>query len=364
MKKILTVFGTRPEAIKMCPLVLKLKEKGFPVSVCVTGQHRQMLDAVLKSFGITPDFDLDVMRKGQTLCDITERILRGMTELLSGISPDIVLVHGDTSSAFAAALACFYLGIPIGHIEAGLRSGDMLSPFPEEFNRRAVSLMARYHFAPTERARENLLGEGVSEKNIFVTGNTVIDALKMTVKESFSHPIIDFAGGRRLVIFTAHRRESLGEGMENMLSALKKLSEGFADIAFFFPMHKNPKVREIAVKTLSDRKNVLLAEPPDAFDFHNLLARCYLVLTDSGGIQEEACALGKPTLVMRSVTERGEGIESGGLMLVGRDGDKIFSKASRLLTDFAAYNAMKNAPCPYGDGTACEKIAEILEKIL
>lgn len=363
MKKVMLVFGTRPEAIKMCPLVAELRRReGLSVTVCVTGQHRQMLDGVLDTFSVVPDFDLSIMREGQSLFDVTRAVLGGMERVLSAARPDVVLVHGDTATAFATALACFYLRIPVGHVEAGLRTYDLAAPFPEEFDRRAVSIIAAYHFAPTAWARDNLLREGVPAASVFVTGNTGIDALAFTVREGYSHPLLSWSGGRRLILLTAHRRENLGEPMAGMFRAVRRVVEACSDIAVVCPVHRNPAVRRVTEAVLGGCPQIRLTEPQDVSDFHNLLARCYLVITDSGGIQEEAAALRKPVLVMRETTERPEGLHAGVLRLVGREEGHIAAEFRRLLDDPTTYRAMANAPNPYGDGTASRRIADILEQ--
>lgn len=355
MKKILAVFGTRPDAIKMCPLVLELKKRGsLKVKVCLTGQHREMLDSVTETFGIKADFDLSVMERAQTLSDVTAKIIDGITPILQKEKPELVLVHGDTTTAFAAALAAFYLKIPVAHVEAGLRTYRIDSPYPEEFNRRAVSLISTYDFAPTEAAKANLIGEGKDPDRVFVTGNTVIDALKYTVKEA------QRSEDGRLVLLTAHRRENIGEPMRNIFSAVKRVAEKYDDIKIVYPMHPNPAVRGIAREILGGCDKVLLTEPLDIVEFHTLLAQSYCVLTDSGGVQEEAAALGKPVLVLRDTTER---TESGALMLVGTNEEKIVREFERLLEDEELYIKMKNAPSPYGDGNASVRIADIIERI-
>ncbi len=362
MKKIMLVFGTRPEAIKMCPLVNELKKRGsFEVIVCVSGQHRQMLDGVLDAFGVKPDYDLSIMKPSQTLFDITADILCGLRTILELEKPDIVLVHGDTSTAFSASLACFYQKISVGHVEAGLRTHDLSSPFPEEFNRQAISIVADYHFAPTELARQNLLREGKNNSKIFVTGNTAIDALRTTVRSDHSHPLLSRADGKRLILITAHRRESLGAPMHAMFRALRRVLDETDDVWAIYPIHLNPEVRRIANAELCGCDKLCICEPLDVFDFHNLLARCYLVLTDSGGIQEEAPALHKPVLVMRDTTERREGIDAGTLRLVGTGEESIYKNFRLLLDDKDEYAAFLKAKNPYGDGTACKKIADILE---
>ena len=361
MKKIMLVFGTRPEAIKMCPLVNELKRRDeVRTVVCVTGQHRQMLDMVLSAFGVEPDHDLSIMKERQTLFDVTTNILERIKAVLEQEKPDVVLVHGDTSTTFVTALACFYMQIPVGHVEAGLRTYNIYSPYPEEFNRQAVSIIARYNFAPTELSRDNLLREGKCADTIFVTGNTAIDALRTTVRDSYSHPELDWAEGSRLIMLTAHRRENLGAPMHNMFRAIRRVVDEFPDVKAIYPIHMNPVVRQAADEELGDCDRVRIIEPLDVLDFHNFLARSYLILTDSGGIQEEAPSLGKPVLVMRDTTERPEGIAAGTLKLVGTDEDTIYSEFKRLLTDRAVYDAMSHASNPYGDGHACERIADIL----
>lgn len=362
MKNVLVVFGTRPEAIKMCPLVWELKRRpAFSVSVCVTGQHRGMLDQVLDAFSVVPDHDLAIMREGQTLFDVTSKVLFGMKGVLMAARPDLVLVHGDTTTAFATALACFYLGIPVGHVEAGLRTYDLSSPFPEEWNRRAVALLAAYHFAPTERAREHLLREGIVSSAVYVTGNTVVDALGMTVREDYEHPLLAFGLGSRLILLTAHRRENLGAPMAACFRAIRRVVERHSDVKVICPVHRNPAVRAVAEEAFSGCHQIRMTEPQGVIPFHNLLARCYAVLTDSGGIQEEATALGKPVLVLRDTTERPEGIAAGTLRLVGTQPDQIEKEFDRLLTDPAAYRGMTGGNNPYGDGNACHRIADILE---
>ncbi len=362
MKRILTVFGTRPEAIKMCPLVNELKTRAnIETVVCVTGQHRQMLDRVLGAFGVVPDFDLSIMKAKQTLFDITTNILGGVKSVLEEVKPDAVLVHGDTSTTFATALAAFYLQIPVGHVEAGLRTYDIQSPYPEEFNRQAVGIVSRYNFAPTELARENLLREGKKPETIFVTGNTAIDALKTTVRADYVHPQLDWVGDGRLVTITAHRRENLGEPMRRMFRAIRRVLEERPDAKAIYPIHMNPAVREIADAELDGCDRIRIIEPLDVLDFHNFLARSYLILTDSGGIQEEAPSLGKPVLVMRETTERPEGIAAGTLKLVGTSEDVIYQAFTELLENRAAYEKMARASNPYGDGFACKRIADILE---
>lgn len=361
MKKIMVVFGTRPEAIKMCPLVNELKKhKESKTFVCVTGQHHQMLNQVLKIFDIKPDYDLSIMKNKQTLFDITTNILNKIKVVLSEVKPDIVLVHGDTSTTFATALACFYLQIPVGHIEAGLRTYDIHSPFPEEFNRQAVSIIAKYNFAPTDMSKQNLIKEGKKESSIFVTGNTAIDALKTTIQKDYYHPELEWAKGSKLIMLTAHRRENLGLPMQHMFKAIRRIIEEHEDIKVIYPIHMNPIVREAARKELGDCERIHIIEPLEVLDFHNFLARSYMILTDSGGIQEEAPSLGKPVLVMRDTTERPEGIKAGTLKLVGTDEETIYNTFKSLIEDKEEYNKMSQASNPYGDGHACEKIYEIL----
>ena len=362
MKKIMLVFGTRPEAIKMCPLVRELRSRaGLCTVVCVTGQHREMLHGVLSAFGVSADYDLSIMRQSQTLFDVTGDVLEGMERVLLRELPDVLLVHGDTTTAFAAALAAFYLKIPVGHVEAGLRTGDIYSPYPEEFNRQSLSLIAKYHFAPTERARENLLREGREQASVFLVGNTVIDALGSTVRDDFSHPVLAWARDGRLVLLTAHRRESLGEPLRRVFRAVRRAVEEREDVRLVYPVHMNPAVRSLAREELEGCSRIQLIEPLDTVEFHNFLARCYLALTDSGGIQEEAPALGKPTLVLRDTTERPEGIEAGVARLAGTDEARVYLELSRLLDDKSLYTAMARAQNPYGDGFASARIADILE---
>ena len=356
------VFGTRPEAIKMCPLVNELKQnEDFQVVVCVTGQHRQMLDQVLEAFQVMPDYDLSIMKERQTLFDVTENVLLSIKEVLEKELPDVVLVHGDTSTTFAAALACFYLHIPVGHVEAGLRTYNLDSPFPEEFNRQAVGVIAKYNFSPTQGAKENLLREGKNPAGIFVTGNTAIDALKTTVRKDYTHPILNWSQGSRLIVLTAHRRENLGEPMHQMFRAIKRIVDETPDVKVVYPIHMNPVVRQTAQDILGNDDRIRMTAPMEVIDFHNLLARSYLSVTDSGGSPEEAPSLGKPVLVMRDTTERPEGIEAGTLKLVGTKEETIYSAFKLLLTDQEEYNKMSHASNPYGDGHACERIAEILK---
>ena len=365
MKKVMVVFGTRPEAIKMCPLVNELKSrKSFETVVCVTGQHRQMLDQVLKAFDVEPEYDLSIMKDKQTLFDVTTNILNRIKEVLEKEKPDVVLVHGDTTTTFTTALACFYLQISVGHVEAGLRTYNIYSPYPEEFNRQAVGIMARFNFAPTEVSKGNLLREGKSENTIFVTGNTAIDALKTTVRDDYENEHLKWADGSRLIMLTAHRRENLGEPMHHMFRAIRRIVDETPDIKVIYPIHMNPVVRKAADEELGDDDRIRIIEPLDVLDFHNFLSRSYLILTDSGGIQEEAPSLGKPVLVMRDTTERPEGIKAGTLKLVGTNEETIYNEFKKLLTSKEEYDKMSKASNPYGDGFACKRIADILEEHL
>ena len=362
MKKVMLVFGTRPEAIKMCPLVKELKtRKNIKTVVCVTGQHRQMLDQVLEVFEVVPDYDLSIMKEKQTLFDITTNILNKIKEVLEKEKPDVVLVHGDTSTTFVTALACFYLQIPIGHVEAGLRTYDIFSPYPEEFNRQAVSIISQYNFAPTIKAKENLINEGKPEDKIWVTGNTVIDALKTTVTKEYTHPELEWANGSKLIFITAHRRENLGEPMHHMFRAIRRVLEGHPDVKALYPIHMNPIVRQAADEEFRGMDRIHIIDPVEVFDCHNLMARSYLILTDSGGIQEEAPSLGKPVLVMRDTTERPEGIKAGTLKLVGTKEETIYRTLEELLENNEEYEKMARANNPYGDGNACKRIADVLE---
>lgn len=363
MKTIMLVFGTRPEAIKMCPLIQELRtRKDIRTLCCVTGQHRQMLDQVLSAFHVTPDYDLAIMKDGQTLFDVTTRVMEELKNVLAEAKPDLVLVHGDTTTTFAAALTCFYMQIPVGHVEAGLRTYQLDSPFPEEFNRQAVGVVAKYHFAPTEQARQNLLRENKKPETIFVTGNTAIDALKTTVRADYQNPELEWAKDNRLILLTAHRRENLGEPMRAIFRAVRRIADEVPDIKVLYPVHMNPTIRALAQEILGGDECIRLIPPMDVVDFHNMLARSDLVMTDSGGIQEEAPSLGKPVLVLRDTTERPEGVAAGTLKLVGTDEETIYREAKRLLTDEAAYHRMSIASNPYGDGQACRRIADILEK--
>ncbi len=346
----------------MCPLVNELKSRaGFRTVVCVTGQHRQMLDQVLEAFDVTPDYDLSIMKDRQTLFDVTTNILERIKGVLEEVKPDVVLVHGDTSTTFVTALACFYLQIPVGHVEAGLRTYNIYSPYPEEFNRQAVGIISAYNFSPTTLSRDNLLREGKAEDSIYVTGNTAIDALRTTVRDDYTHPELEWAADSRLIMITAHRRENLGEPMRNMFRAIRRVLDEHPDVKAIYPIHMNPVVRETADEILGNNDRIHIIEPLEVLDFHNFLGRSYMILTDSGGIQEEAPSLGKPVLVMRDTTERPEGIAAGTLKLVGTDEDVIYENFTLLLTDAEAYSAMSNASNPYGDGNASRRIADILE---
>lgn len=362
MKKIMLVFGTRPEAIKMCPLVKELQTRsGLETVVCVTGQHRQMLDSVLNTFGVTPEYDLSIMKDKQTLFDVTVNILEKIRGVLEKEQPDVVLVHGDTTTTFAAALACFYLGIKVGHVEAGLRTYNIHSPYPEEFNRQAVGIVSEYNFTPTDLARDNLLREGKRPESIFVTGNTAIDALKTTVRDDYRHEQLDWAQDGRLIMITAHRRENLGEPMHHMFRAIRRIADENPDVRAIYPIHMNPAVRRAADEELGGCDRIRIIEPLDVIDFHNFLSRSYMILTDSGGIQEEAPSLGKPVLVMRDTTERPEGIAAGTLRLVGTSEETIYENFRLLLDSKDEYDKMSRAANPYGDGHACKRIADILE---
>ena len=362
MKKIMLVFGTRPEAIKMCPLVNELKtRKSLETVVCVTGQHKEMLTQVLETFNVVPDYNLSIMKEGQTLFDITTNILHGIKEVLEKERPDVVLVHGDTSTTFVTALACFYLQIPVGHVEAGLRTHNIYSPYPEEFNRQAVSIVSKYNFAPTRLAMKNLLDEGKDPKSIFVTGNTVIDAMAHTIKKDYTHPELEWVGKDKLIFITAHRRENLGQPMHNMFRAIRRVLDEHPDCKAVYPIHMNPIVRKAADEELGDCDRIHIIDPIEVFDCHNFEARSYLILTYSGGIQEEAPAYGVPVLVMRDTTERPEGVEAGTLKLVGTTEEVIYNEFSKLLTDKNEYHKMAHAANPYGDGHACKRIADILE---
>jgi UDP-N-acetylglucosamine 2-epimerase (non-hydrolysing) len=359
--KVMTVFGTRPEAIKMAPLVKELeKYEHIQSIVTVTAQHRQMLDQVLNIFEIVPDYDLNVMQDRQTLIDVTVRCLDGLNKVFQEVKPDIVLVHGDTTTTFVAGLAAFYNSIPIGHVEAGLRTRNKYSPYPEEMNRQLTGVLADLHFAPTHQSKANLVSENKNEDTIFITGNTAIDALKTTVKESYSHPVLERLGDDRLVLMTAHRRENTGKPMENMFHAISRLVEKHHDVQVVYPVHMNPVVREIANRILGENNRIHLIEPLDVIDFHNFASRAYLILTDSGGVQEEAPSLGVPVLVLRDTTERPEGVDAGTLKLAGTDEETIFSLADELLSNKEAHNRMAKASNPYGDGQASKRIVEAI----
>ena len=362
MKKVMCVFGTRPEAIKMCPLVNELKtRKSIQTIVCVTAQHRQMLDQVLEAFNVVPDYDLNIMKDRQTLFDITTNVLNKIKAVLEEVQPDIVLVHGDTSTTFVTALACYYLQIPVGHVEAGLRTYDIYSPYPEEFNRQSVGIISRYNFAPTQLAADNLIREGKNPQSIFITGNTVIDAMKHTVREDYSHPELEWVGDNKLIFITAHRRENLGEPMHRIFRAIRRVLDEHPDCRAVYPIHMNPAVRQAAEEEFGGCQQIHIIEPLEVFDCHNFEARCYLCLTDSGGIQEECPSYGKPVLVLRDTTERPEGVSAGTLKLTGTDEEKVYSAFTELLENKDAYETMAHACNPYGDGHACERIADILE---
>jgi len=360
--KVMTIFGTRPEAIKMAPLVLELAKRPdqFESIVTVTAQHRQMLDQVLEIFQVKPDYDLNIMKDRQTLVDITTRVLEKLDSVMKEVQPDIVLVHGDTTTTFVGSLAAFYNQIKVGHVEAGLRTWNKFSPYPEEMNRQLTGVLSDFHFAPTKKAAENLLHENKNEQSIFITGNTAIDALKTTVKDEYHHEVLARIGKDRLILLTAHRRENLGEPMRNMFKAIKRLVEEHSDIQVVYPVHLNPAVREVANEILNNDPRIHLIEPLDVIDFHNFAARAYMILTDSGGVQEEAPSLGVPVLVLRDTTERPEGIEAGTLKLAGTDEETIYQLAKELLNDSIAYDQMAKASNPYGDGQASRRIADAI----
>lgn len=362
----MTIFGTRPEAIKMAPLVLELEkhEETIESIVTVTAQHREMLDQVLHTFNIKPDYDLNIMKDRQTLIDVATRGLEGLDAIMKEAQPDIVLVHGDTATTFVGSLAAFYNKIPVGHVEAGLRTWDKYSPYPEEMNRQLTGVIADLHFSPTEKSAQNLINEGKQQDRIYITGNTAIDALQTTVRENYTHPVLEKIGSDKLILLTAHRRENIGEPMRNMFRAINRLLEKHEDIQVVYPVHMNPVVREIADEVLGKNKRVQLIEPLEVLDFHNFAAAAHIILTDSGGIQEEAPSLGKPVIVLRDTTERPEGIEAGTLKLAGTDEDKIFSLTDELLTDEVAYKEMAHASNPYGDGHASERIVSALKEYL
>lgn len=365
MKKILFVFGTRPEAIKMAPLVLESQQSSiFETVVCVTGQHREMLDQVLETFEIEPDYNLDIMKNKQSLTDITANILKEIEKVLDQEKPDIVLVHGDTSTTFATALACFYKQIPVGHVEAGLRTHNIKSPYPEEFNRQAVGLFADYHFAATDDAAKNLISEGKSEESIYVTGNTVIDALKTTVNKEYTHPELEWASDSRLLLVTAHRRENMGKPLKNIAKAILKIVEDNKDVKVIYPVHLNPEIREVIEPIIGNHERIHLIQPLEVLDFHNFIERSYFVMSDSGGIQEEAPSLGKPVLVLRETTERPEGVAAGTLKLVGTRYEDIVQEAQNLLDNEEDFEKMSKASNPYGDGYASKRIVRFLEESL
>lgn len=364
MIKVLVIFGTRPEAVKMCPLIKELnKAKGIDCKVCLTAQHRGMLDQVINVFGISADYDLNIMKQNQTLSSITIAVLNGINDVILNEKPDLILVHGDTSTSFAAALSAFYNHVPIGHVEAGLRTYNLQSPYPEEFNRQAVDIMADYYFAPTETAKKRLLEEGKSEKKIYITGNTVIDALKTTVSAKYTNKHLKWAEGSKLLLLTAHRRENIGAPMEAMFKGIRRVVEDNENVKVIYPCHQNPKVKEIANKYLAEHNRIRLIEPLDVYDFHNFMNRSYLILTDSGGIQEEAPALGKPVLVMRDTTERPEGIAAGTVKLVGTSEESIYNETCKLLNSESSYEVMSHAVNPYGDGYASKRIVDIIKGI-
>lgn len=365
MKKVMLVFGTRPEAIKMCPLIKELNKcNDIETVVCVSGQHKEMLNQVLNVFDVIPDYNLNIMKKDQTLFDVTVNILTKIRDVLLKENPDIVFVHGDTSTTFVTSLACYYLNIPVAHVEAGLRTYNIYSPYPEEFNRQAVSLIATLNFAPTLKSKENLIHEGKKESSIFVTGNTAIDALNTTIKDNYTHPELEWVGNSRLIMLTAHRRENLGQPLYHMFKAIKRIVDEYEDIKVIYPIHMNPKVRGIAEEILGKHERIHIIEPLDVIDFHNFLNKSYLILTDSGGIQEEAPSLGKPVLVMRDTTERPEGVEAGTLRLVGTNEESIYFSCKLLLDNQEEYKKMSCTSNPYGDGTACKQIIKIIKEYL
>ena len=361
MIKVMTIFGTRPEAIKMAPLIKELEErKEIESVVCVTAQHREMLDQVLTIFDIKPDYDLNIMKQGQTLSEITSRVLLGLEEVIKKENPNIILVHGDTTTTFAGALAAFYNGVDIGHVEAGLRTWDKYSPFPEEMNRQMVDRMTDMYFAPTSVSKNNLISEGIVDEKIYVTGNTAIDAMSTTVKKDYNNPILDWVGDNRMLLLTAHRRENLGEPMRHIFKAIKRIVDEYDDVRVVYPIHKNPKVREVAKEVFGDMNKIKLIEPLEVIDFHNFQNKSYIILSDSGGIQEEAPSLGKPVLVLRNTTERPEGISAGTLKLVGTDEDTIYNETKKLLDNKFEYEKMSKASNPYGDGRASVRIVDAI----
>ena len=364
MIKVMSIFGTRPEAIKMAPLIKELeKRKEIESIVCVTAQHRQMLDQVLETFKIIPDYDLDIMKQGQSLSEITTRVLNGLEKVMKEVKPDIILIHGDTTTTFAGALAAFYNQVAIGHVEAGLRTYDKYSPFPEEMNRQMVDCMTDMYFAPTELSKENLIKQNISEDKIYVTGNTVIDAMKTTIEDKYHNEVFDWVGNDKMILLTAHRRENLGEPMKRIFKAIKRAIDERNDLKVVYPIHLNPKIREIAYEIFKDDPKIKFIEPLEVFDFHNFQKKSYIILSDSGGIQEEAPSLGKPVLVLRDTTERPEGIEAGTLKLVGTDEETIYSEILNLVDNEEEYKKMSKAKNPYGDGFASKRIVDaIIEK--
>ena len=365
MIKVMTIFGTRPEAIKMAPLVKELeKRKEIECIVCVTAQHREMLDQVLNIFNIKPKYDLNIMKSGQTLTEITAKVLTNLDEIIKNEKPNIILVHGDTTTTFAGALAAFYNQVDIGHVEAGLRTYNKYSPFPEEMNRQMVDRMSDMFFAPTEISKNNLLKEDIPKEKIYITGNTAIDAMKYTVNKDYSNELFDWIGEDKFILLTAHRRENLGEPMYNIFRAIKRIVDENKDVKVIYPIHMNPKIREIANEIIGHEERIKIIEPLEVIDFHNFINRSYLILTDSGGIQEEAPSLGKPVLVLRDTTERPEGIDAGTLKLVGTNEDTIYNEAKELLENKASYDKMSGACNPYGDGSASLRIIEAIKKNL
>ena len=364
MKKIMLIFGTRPEAIKMAPIIKEIeKRKNLEYVVCVSGQHREMLDQVLEVFDIKPQYDLNIMKHEQTITDITVGILTNIETIIKQENPDIILVHGDTTTAFSSALAAFYNKVAVGHVEAGLRTYNKFSPYPEEINRQMISVLSDYHFAPTEESANNLKKEGKNEQNVFITGNTVIDSMKYTVDDNYTNEIFKWIGNDKMILLTAHRRENLGQPMYNIFKAIKKIVDEYDNVKVVYPIHLNPKIRKIANEVIGNSNKIKIIEPLDVKDFHNFINKSYIILTDSGGIQEEAPSLGKPVLVLRDTTERPEGLKAGTLKLVGTDSEKIYKETVKLLTDFEEYKKMSDAINPYGDGEASKRIVDIIERI-
>ena len=364
MKKVMVVFGTRPEAIKMAPIIKEMEKRdNIECIVCVSGQHREMLDQVLEVFKIKPKYDLNIMKHEQTITDITVGVLTNIEDIIKKENPDIILVHGDTTTAFSSALAAFYNKVLVGHVEAGLRTYNKYSPYPEEINRQMISVLSDYHFAPTKESADNLKKEGKNEQSIFITGNTVIDSMKYTVDNNYTNEIFDWVGKDKMILLTAHRRENLGKPMYDIFTAIKKVVDDFEDVKVVYPIHLNPKIRKIADEVIGNSDKIKIIEPLDVKDFHNFINRSYIILTDSGGIQEEAPSLGKPVLVLRDTTERPEGLKAGTLKLVGTDIEKIYNETSKLLTDLDEYKKMSEAINPYGDGKASERIVDIIERI-